>query len=91
MPSSWWDRGYPISDWGQWAEGEQIFALPFYMVFGTCTPAVVLKPRFAKNVTIFISFKSTLFASKPSCEQRDRESFLGHHWHCPSSQKDPGI
>lgn len=61
----------------------------FDMGFDTCTPAVVLRHRFAKNVNIFISFTSSLLDSEPSSEQRNRKPFLGHYWHCPSFQNDP--
>lgn len=71
------DLGAPSLTGGQGAVGEQVFVLPFDVMFGACTPAVVLRHRFAKNVNISISFKSTLFDSEPSSEQRNRKSFIG--------------
>lgn len=81
--------GAPSLTGGQEAEAERVFVPWFHMGFGTCTPAVVLRHRFAKNVSIFISFTSTLLDSEPSSEQRNRKPSLGHYWHCPSSQNDP--
>lgn len=61
---------------GQEAEAEQVFVLWFDTVFGTCTPALVLRHRFAKNVNIFISFISTLLDSEPYLCRGTENPFL---------------
>lgn len=54
---------------GAGAEGEQVFVLPpLDKVFGACTPAVVPRHRFAKDVNVFFPFVQ-LYLTQPSSEQ----------------------